>query len=128
MHDFRRDGSPVECSMAALVAEIEAPPQSAGYTPGGADNLLSGRRSRKRPGRKVIIVLTENRFNPLVPINTQTTSRLGHPAITRHGISVPNPAAQQCSCWTSVTASPNNRSGVSVVLAAIIRFVRFAIV
>ena len=32
MHNFRRRGLPVECSIDALVAEIELPPQSAGYT------------------------------------------------------------------------------------------------
>ena len=32
MHDFRRHGSPVECSMDAFAAEIEPPPRSAGYT------------------------------------------------------------------------------------------------
>ena len=32
MHDFRRHGSPVECSIDAFAAEIEPLPQSAGYT------------------------------------------------------------------------------------------------
>ena len=32
VHDFWRYGSPVECSMAAFVVEIEPPPQLAGYT------------------------------------------------------------------------------------------------
>ncbi len=32
MHDFRRHGSPVEFSIDAFAAEIEPPPQSAGYT------------------------------------------------------------------------------------------------
>ncbi len=32
MHDFRYQGSPVDCSIDAFAAEIEPPPQSAGYT------------------------------------------------------------------------------------------------